>query len=655
MRTTPCSDFGPAEVSRTHDVSDLMLGFRTGGRPARALHRLGWDPRISKLGLVCACIVAVAGVTDLADAAPGSWAGPRGASRGKHGNPRPSGPLATSQKLAASPAGCPGPTPALPKNLDVEPVGTATVANPAPFNTPTASTAESGAAGRRPRLPIVFTGNLVFIPEVYDSVLRSSGWEDAPAEEDARAAWIEETIEGFLFASGYELASVSARYNGEKYELVIDEGRLDKIIFRNVDPWMTVQLIFMLDLPEKVFNRDLVERRLRRVQEKLAVEEVGYEVLPVDEPNHRRLQIRDPGIIEGLTLLRPGEPHELRIFLETRDRQAGLQLGLDVQPPDGLVVGGSYLAPSVFADRDRLDVYGRLGVRVTDVGRIPGNRVGLSQAGGGLRWSTPSIGDLIRLTARAEASLEARLREDLELVNYFFAPIQGALGVSLERKRFTIAVEGGVEFRNFFGAREEEDTDAPILEATEGDNLRGLVRSEFIYVFNPDRLRRDRPHHAGLSGRFLWPVADATGDIYELRLFYENTLSVGFDEFRYAVRAASLGGNVPFYSEIPMGEGFLRSAFQGTVFARQLAAINLEYRFSLSRDTLKLGLFNDVAVYEELDELREGRGAAAINNAGVGLHILLLDAFQVNGYLGVGLRTDGETDFGFSVDVTQAF
>jgi hypothetical protein len=104
-----------------------------------------------------------------------------------------------------------------------------------------------------------------------------------------------------------------------------------------------------------------------------------------------------------------------------------------------------------------------------------------------------------------------------------------------------------------------------------------------------------------------------------------------------------------------MGEGFLRSAFQGTVYARQLAALNLEYRFSLSRDELKLGLFNDVVVYEGLDALREPEGLRLIDNFGLGLHILLVDAFQVNGYFGVGIRSDGEADLGFSLDVQQAF
>lgn len=535
-------------------------------------------------------------------------------------------------------------------------LGGVEVGETAETTTATGSTSHRGAALPSAEEPmnLRFRGNVVLIPEVYRSVLAYAGWDRAPEDPEERQHWIEETLEGFLRASGYELASVVAIQDGEGYELLIDEGRLDKIIFRNVDPWTTVQLIFLLDLPGKVFNRDLVDRRLERVRQKMLVRDVTYEVVPLDEPEHRRLQIEDPGFIEGLTLLRPGEPHELRVSFERADERAGLDVALGVQPPDGIVLRGRYLSPGVFVRKDRTETLARLGIRATDVGRVPGNRIGLSQAGLGLVWSSPSAFELLRFTARVDWSLEARRREDLDIVNYFFSPIQLALGFALERAPLLFATGWGVEQRIFFGAREEEGTDAPILDRTEGSNRRTFFEGSLGIELNPDRLRRDRPHAILLSGRYLWPLGDADGDIYEVLLDYENTLAVGFDELRYEARGAWLGGSVPFYSELPMGR-FLRSAFQGSVFAQKVAALAIEYRFSLSRDTLKLGLFNDIAVYESLDAVREPEGIRGIDNFGVGLHILLIDAFQVSGYGGVGIRTDGETDVGFSLIVRQAY
>ncbi len=504
-------------------------------------------------------------------------------------------------------------------------------------------------------MPIRFRGNVVLLPEVYRAVLHYAGWNEAPKDRVARGKWIEQTLDDFLHASGYELASVVVIRDGDGYEALIDEGRLDKIIFRNVDPWTTVQLIFLLDLPRSVFNRDLLEKRMQRVREKMAVERVEYEVVPTDAPNHLRMQIEDPKIIEGLTLLRPGEPHELRVSFERRDRRAGLEVGLGLQPPDGLVVQGSYLAPSVLVRRDRLETAARVGVRLGDIGRLPGNRIGLSQAGLGFGWSTPAIANLLRFTARAEANLEARFREDLRLVNYFFAPIQGELGGAIESEYVWFNLGGGVEVRTFFEPREERGVVVPVLEVTEGSNIRPFARASLSFFFNPKRLRRDRPHEIRLFGRYLWGIEEGQQDIEELRLVYRNTFLFGFDEFRYKVQAAWMDGQVPFYSEVAMGQGFLRAAFQGTVFARKVAALGLEHRLSLSRDTLKFSIFNDVAVYESLDALRRPEVVRLIDNFGVGLHVMLLDAFQIDIFMGLGLRTDGEADLGFSLSVNQAY
>lgn len=506
-------------------------------------------------------------------------------------------------------------------------------------------------------VPIRCVGNVVILDEVYAAVLSYAGWETAPPGP-AKALWIRYTLEDFLHASGYDLATVEVKELPRGgYELIIDEGRLDKIIFQNVDPWTTVNLIFTLDLPGKVYNRQLLERRLQRIRRKMNVERVDYRVVRADRPEKVRLQVDDPHLIEGLTLLAPGEPHELRISFEQGERRSGFELGIGVQPPDGITVNASFFVPEALVRKDRLEIDARLGVRLTDIGQVPGNRIGLSRAGVGLEWSTPPAFDVLRLTAGAGAQLEARRREDLELVNYFFAPVRASLGLALQVEGFFTQVAGGLEQRVFFGARAETSgLDIPVLERTEGDGLRSFAEASLGWTFNHHRLRRDRPHEIRLDGRYLWPLAGgAEGVIRRARLAYRNVVMNGYEEFRYRVQGAWLDGNVPFYAEIPMGDGFLRSAFQGSVYARRLAGLGLEYRFSLSRDTLKFSLFNDAVAYESLDMLRQPEDLAVIDNFGIGLHVLLLDAFQIDGYLGVGVRTDGETDVGLSLNVSQAY
>ena len=500
------------------------------------------------------------------------------------------------------------------------------------------------------------SGNIVLPPGVYISVLRYAGWQHAPEMPNERAQWIRETLEDFLRRSGYELATVDVRYERGDYILSVDEGRLDKVVFRNTGTWEAIQLVFMVDLPGRVFNRYVVESELRNVQKRISVRSLSYEIVPVDASRRERVQVAQPRIIEDFELLTPGEDYELHIFLDRGRKRAGFDIGLGARPPDGVRIDVDYLAPSALLREDRLELYGKVGVRIRDIGRVRGNRAGISQAGLGLAWSTPAFAQLFRIVARIEGSLEARRREDdLRLENYFFAPMQLGLGFVFERKGLGFGLDGGIEQRNFFGARSTDAVPVPVLDETETSNLRAFTGAHFSWVLNPERLRKDRQHEVLVSTRVLWPLVNAEGTIQEFVADYNNVLTFGFDEFRYSLRGVLLEGQVPFYSEVAMGDGFLRSAFQGEVYARRVGAVGLEYRLSLTRDILKLSLFSDIAVYEALDDLRVAQGLESIANVGLGFHVLVMDTFQVNTYLGPGLRSDGELDFGVSLGVSLAY
>ena len=502
---------------------------------------------------------------------------------------------------------------------------------------------------------VEFEGNVVLLDTVYAAVLRYAGRDTFPKERDAQAQWIKLTLERFLRSAGYALASVAVRSKPDGFAVRIDEGRLDKIIFLRADPWVTVQLIFMLGLPNKVYNELLVTRGLQRVRDGLGFKDIEYELVRVDHSG-QRFTVDDPKIIDGFTLIHPGQSHELRVKLKPLDRVLGLDLAIDVQPPDGLFVSARYFLRSVFFDNDRLETWGRFGIRLTEVSDIPGNRVALSQAGTGSKWSTPPIGDYFRLSLALDAALEARPREDLDLINYFFAPVRFGPGVVFEYGDIDTSLDIGLEQRYVFGIRVvDSNARTPFLDSTERDNLRFFVRLMGSWIFNPDRLRRDRPHEVSWDFRYLWPVHLSEGEIREAQLAYRNVYTFGFDEFHMRVSGVLRGGRVPFYGEVAMGDGFLRSAFQGNVYARNAVGTNNEYRLSLSADNFKVSLFNDFVVYESLDRSRKSNGGAVIDNFGFGVHFLIVDAFQLNAYVGLGIRSDGETNFGISVDVREAF
>src|SRR5712672_3624360 len=106
---------------------------------------------------------------------------------------------------------------------------------------------------------LVFQGNVALVEDVYKTTL------DLPAATKATPATaraIAARLQKFLHDSGYVLATVRARAEGEQIVVDIDEGRLDKIIFLGGGAFETLRLRFDLNIQNEVFNQPDLERQL---------------------------------------------------------------------------------------------------------------------------------------------------------------------------------------------------------------------------------------------------------------------------------------------------------------------------------------------------------------------------------------------------------
>ena len=101
-----------------------------------------------------------------------------------------------------------------------------------------------------------------------------------------------------------------------------------------------------------------------------------------------------------------------------------------------------------------------------------------------------------------------------------------------------------------------------------------------------------------------------------------------------------------FHDEASLGE-FLRGAF-GADFVRRAGSLNAEFRFSITRDVLKVSVQSAAVLYTAIDLTpRPGqppRDAGPVQVAfavGPGAHLLLEGMFQLDFYLMFGLRPQG--------------
>src|SRR6266446_5759773 len=208
-------------------------------------------------------------------------------------------------------------------------------------------------------LPLLaFHGNVALVEDVYRTVL------DLPAAtkaspESARA--VAARLQKFLHDSGYVLATVRARAEGEQIVVEVDEGQLDKIIFLGGGAFETLRLRLDLNLRDGIFNKPELERQLRALGRRLGLGEFAYEVIPVAhlEPPGLELDLepikQTPPGFAGL-----GRPYELHILVQPGLFRPGISPELEVDSLEGGGVGATYQSGRLLYKQDRYQIGGRL-------------------------------------------------------------------------------------------------------------------------------------------------------------------------------------------------------------------------------------------------------------------------------------------------------
>lgn len=500
-------------------------------------------------------------------------------------------------------------------------------------------------------------GNVALPDQLYGQILETRTSSTSSLEDDALA------IERFLRGAGYALAEVEVE-SRDPPRLRIREGVLDRIIFIGAGGGTVLGFKLSFDLPGQVFNRSRVESEVERlVAQSDSVARAHWQLVPARKVDEERQAIQlEPRTVGTLSVLKPGQDYELRVYVEAPEYAPGFDVGLGFGPPDGLFVDLTWRFADALVENDRMIVDNSLGVDFGDLGSDPADRLGITRAVGRVQWFSPPLGaDWLRSHFELSARALGRNREaDIGLRSYVFAPLAVSGDLQFQFDRLTAYVGGGIEQRFVFRTRASDEPGAPELQipdpALQPDpNLRPFFAFGSRLRFAPQRLREDRQHQLSFDARILSSGPEGQAGIQDLRAAYENVILFGWDEFVVRLSGAFLGGDVPYFNEVAFGDGFLRAAFLDEIYTTRIGSLRTEYRLSLSRDVFKLGFFNDVALFERLDLERSTQGPEFIESAGLGLHILALDVFQFSLYGGFGITTGGQADVDISLSASQVF
>jgi hypothetical protein len=526
--------------------------------------------------------------------------------------------------------------------------------------------AEAPTSSASPSLPdlrtrplLVFQGNLVLNDEIYRIMLNLPS--TATASPDLATA-VEDRVYEFLHRAGYVLASVKAKVIDDQILLEINEGRLDKVIFLGENAIDTLRLDLEINLPYKIFNRPALERQLKELSTRLNLEDVRYELRQVRGPAAgvpTGPQLHEIGPISELPFLQPGMPYELLVYLRTYDWSRGISPDLSVNSLEGFGIGATYRNSALVLGEDRYVLRAKLaGNDRTSLAHSSYPAITRALVEGA--WFTPPIeGPVARQRFRGVLSVLEdylnRQRADLNLNSFNLADFETAFRAEYVFMAQLSASAGvGYLHRILFGIDHTTTTPNPSVDLAPPKEDRLFEQVGVRWIFDPDEIRLDKRGQLSLEERW-YALLGPRGSLLAIDSVIAKVFALGWDELRLGSIGGLRAGNVQFPDELPAAAIALHGPFGDQIYVRKFISFNAEYRFSIERDIVKLGLFHDLIVYGAIDRTTNDQSRAAANAFGVSLHALLLDSFTFDAYIGFGFAANGQFGSGLALGLGQAF
>jgi hypothetical protein len=509
----------------------------------------------------------------------------------------------------------------------------------------------AAAAAAQPLL--VFRGNVTLVEDVYRAVL------DLPANTKATpptALAVAARLRRFLHRAGYALATVRAHVEGEQIVVQIDEGRLDKIIFLGGGAFEQLRLHVDLHLHDEVFNKPELERQLKGLAQRLGLSEFAYEVVPVAGVESSQVPLADVDPLEELSfgLVRPGRPYELHILVQPGLFRPGLSPELEIDSLEGGGLGAIYHSGRLLLREDRFQLGGRVAGALRQKLDNTGSRFMFTRALGEGMYEAPPLWGVLRPSLRGRTDLTDRQRPDLRLESFKFAKLEAAAELLfLPVPHLRASVGAGVERRLLFALEPVTGQSTP-TPLTNLAHTRNFAEAALRLTFDPESIRLDRHHLLSLEARIYSAPHPGSQGARHFVARWQKMFALGWNELWFGAMGISRTGFVLFPEEESIGGDPLRGPF-GAEYTRRLAAFQVEFRYSLLRDVLKLGVFHNAVVYGAIDRVTQAESRALADSFGLGAHALLIDEFELDADFGVGYSSGNKFDRGAALSIRQAF
>jgi len=487
----------------------------------------------------------------------------------------------------------------------------------------------SDAADARPLKNLILQGNQIFDDK---EIIQKAGLSQSIDAFD-KAGFVTSRIKNFYRARGYELVETYIVKNNENELLIfIDEGRLGKIVFLNINNLDFIRIRYDFRLKKKVFNRFLVRKELAHLKKEFKFKEVAYRVREIKNYDKSFFQLdRDfkvPVIISKfIPYIETYAPrYILEIRIKKRKRKGsktyGFRWRLDANTNIGIAPEVRYYHKSLLGKDDKLKagfvsgvMYGA-DLKFKNTPQLKYTKIHTEY------FFPPALKDYFTPKVEADFYHSNKGRSDLGYEQFRFSKyrVTAAPGITF-LKKLRLSIGFAYEHIDYYKSSLVSD-DVPPLPLPHQDDYY-IIKSGIFLNLIPFKLGNtinrsfSITYDAYLDGQNFHQLR--LKGLYDFDLKRHDIFSVKFD-FGYNFKT------VPYVYEFSVSNSTFKG-FQGTSwYSNNKSSVSLEYRFSIYRDFIYTGLFTEGVIFEGSGRDLNGLQGGII--AGLSIRIIIMDQYE---------------------------
>lgn len=477
---------------------------------------------------------------------------------------------------------------------------------------------------------LIIQGNVLY---TQDYIVRAADIDIIPANKFTFGT-IAAAITKFYNDNGYTLARVLlVRESLASIIVYVDEGRLNRIVFKNLNSLDTMRIQYDFSLPNRIYNKLTVTKQLEKLKTKYAIKDFIVTIQQSKDYSGARFQINrlSPPFTDGKLPLLPTLPatpdpqYDIIITIVSFpvEESGGFKYGLDTSFSLGLIPYISYSQPDVIKQGDNFRIRFKTGFMYGLNGNFtsyPYNT--FNQIKSTYNFKAHFDGLFIpRVSSQLHNSKAGR--KDLGLDQYKYVSINALAEPGFTPiERLRIYPGYGVEKVFIFQAVENPDATVPQPTITKDTQVWHFVGIQSNIDIIPFSLK----HTTGRKITLEAYRYQNTAHFYKVGI--DTTVKFEFpnyDLFDFQADYTYLNDPVPFYYEEAVSTRTFKGFMGKDYYTTHIARASFEYEISIHRDFIHVGVYNDFTAFKGKYLLSGTQTGVAY---GISFHYIFFEQFE---------------------------